>query len=259
MSVFLRLEDLFEQCLDNETLRNVLRKNNLSLIGDFEDKVHRLVQGILSGEVKFREDFLHRISADETREMAYQLGLDTDGPLWKIKEDIQYWFDQSYEGLSGWDERDQINLNDREEILDWIKTGSLGQIQKVCFYIENYLDEQGLLHHFSDFESKQEGIQRLAGISPRIVMQAVQAILDSSQSYRQEGEAIKDLDAAYKTLGLSSRDNANDIKRRYRDLMKQWHPDAMGADEGYDHQCLQRLHLIQDAFLKIKSVRPDVR
>ena len=162
MSVFLRLEDLFEQCLDNESLRIILRRNHLSLIGDFEDKIHRLVQAVLSGEIKFRENFLHFISSEETREMAYQIGLDTDGPIWKVKEDIYYWFDQSFEELSGWDERDQINLNSQNEILNWIKTGSLGQIQKVCFYIEKYLDEQNILYEFSNFDSKDVGVQRLA-------------------------------------------------------------------------------------------------
>lgn len=259
MSVFLRLEDLFEQCLDNETLRKVLRRNDLSLIGDYEDKIHRLAQAVLSGDIKFRENFLHFISSEETREMAYQIGLDTDGPLWKVKEDIYYWFDQSFEELSGWEQRDQINLNNQDEILNWIKTGSLGQIQKVCFYIEKYLDEFGLLYEFSNFETKEIGIQRLAAISPRIVMQAVQAILESQQDYRQESEPIKDVDSAYEILGLSSRDNAMEIKKRYRELMKQWHPDAMGADEDYDHQCLKQVHVIQDAFQRIKSVRPDVR
>lgn len=258
MSVFLRLEDLFEQCLDNESLRIILRRNHLSLIGDFEDKIHRLVQAVLSGEIKFRENFLHFISSEETREMAYQIGLDTDGPIWKVKEDIYYWFDQSFEELSGWDERDQINLNSQNEILNWIKTGSLGQIQKVCFYIEKYLDEQNILYEFSNFDSKDVGVQRLAALSPRVVMKAVQAILESQQDYRQESEPI-DVDSAYKILGLSSFHNAMEIKKRYRELMKQWHPDAIGADENYDYQCLKQVHVIQDAFQRIKSVRPDIR
>lgn len=260
MSVFLRLDDLFKQCLTIESLRRVLKKNDLSIIGDFEDKIERLNRAILAGDVRFREDFLHQISGDEIREVAYQLGFDTDEPLWKIKENILFWFDRNFDGLSDWEDFEHVQFGGHGEILNWIKTGSLGQIQKLCFYIENYLDDQGLLYEFSEFDTKEEGIQRLSGISPHILMEAAKNILTHHQKVDEEEEDQEfDLDMAYEVLGLSPEVNPGDLKKRYRELMKQWHPDSFGQHEQYDDQCLKRLHHIQNAFQKIKSVRPDIR
>lgn len=78
--------------------------------------------------------------------------------------------------------------------------------------------------------------------------------------YQQAGPAprVNDIDNAYKALGVSSSDSDREIKRAYRKLMSQHHPDklmAQGVPEDMMKLATEKAQEIQAAYDLIKSVR----
>lgn len=67
-----------------------------------------------------------------------------------------------------------------------------------------------------------------------------------------------DIDNAYRALGVNSTDSDRDIKRAYRKLMSQHHPDklaAQGVPEDMMKMATEKAQEIQSAYELIKSVR----
>lgn len=67
-----------------------------------------------------------------------------------------------------------------------------------------------------------------------------------------------EVDNAYKALGVTSSDNDRDIKRAYRKLMSQHHPDkliAQGVPEDMIKMATEKTQKIQGAYDLIKTVR----
>lgn len=68
------------------------------------------------------------------------------------------------------------------------------------------------------------------------------------------------IDEAYKLLGASPSDDLKTIKKKYRDLVKKYHPDiiqAQGADEHYIQDATQKVQKINDAYEVIKKVKSE--
>ena len=66
------------------------------------------------------------------------------------------------------------------------------------------------------------------------------------------------VDEAYKILGVSPSDDLATIKKAYRKLVKQYHPDiiqAQGADEDYIQDATRKIQEINDAYELIKKQR----
>ena len=256
MANLLSLKQLLSYCLELNSLRLVLKNNGLSVLGDNETKIERLTTSLLSGEVKFREGVLHFLTDDEIRELAFQIGMDTDDVVWKIKEDLSFWFHQRFDELSGWSEDHHLSFNNQQEIIDWISTGSLQQIRQLCDFIENDDHFRELFYKFSDIEDKKQGIERLKPIAARYLLKAIEAIFHSGSQHKDQEIELDEmsLEEAYDLLDLGPDCISTEIKRRYFDLMKRYHPDSSGqmGDEN-------TLLLIQNAFEKIKSIRADIR
>ena len=66
------------------------------------------------------------------------------------------------------------------------------------------------------------------------------------------------LDAAYATIGASPNDGSESLKRKYRELAKRNHPDAMrsrGATESEIEKATRRMSRINEAWAEIRSAR----
>ncbi|WP_339339952.1 co-chaperone DjlA [uncultured Oceanicoccus sp.] len=79
--------------------------------------------------------------------------------------------------------------------------------------------------------------------------------------YQQQGQrqtSANELDKAYKALGVSSADSDRDIKKAYRKLMSQHHPDklvAQGVPEAMMKVATEKAQEIQAAYDLIKKAR----
>ncbi len=66
------------------------------------------------------------------------------------------------------------------------------------------------------------------------------------------------LEEAYTILGASAQDDLKTIKKKYRSLVKQYHPDiiqAQGASEHYVEDATRKIQQINDAYEVIKKAR----
>lgn len=50
------------------------------------------------------------------------------------------------------------------------------------------------------------------------------------------------LDEAYKLFGISTNSTPADIKKTYRRLVKEWHPDVSGKDKQTSEQMMSRIN-----------------
>jgi DnaJ like chaperone protein len=72
------------------------------------------------------------------------------------------------------------------------------------------------------------------------------------------GQSVNSLDNAYKVLGVSAEDDMKSIKKAYRELVKQYHPDiiqAHGASDDYVQEATQKIQEINSAYELIKKSR----
>ena len=73
-----------------------------------------------------------------------------------------------------------------------------------------------------------------------------QAEREAEATRRRVGNAAR---AAFETLGLDHETSADDIRRRYKDLVKRHHPDANGGDRSHE----DRLRDIIQAYATLKA------
>ena len=78
-------------------------------------------------------------------------------------------------------------------------------------------------------------------------------------SKRREAAQIS-LEKAYRLLGVSPNDDMQTIKKAYRKLVRQYHPDiikAQGKDESYLQEATKKTQEINEAYELIKKARGD--
>jgi DnaJ like chaperone protein len=115
--------------------------------------------------------------------------------------------------------------------------------------------------------AEQQILSRTAeylGINHRQFEQLM-AMLMAQQNFHggqhSQAASSNEVDNAYKSLGVSSSDSDKDIKRAYRKLMSQHHPDkliAQGVPEDMVKMATEKTQKIQSAYDLIKSVRGKV-
>jgi DnaJ like chaperone protein len=170
----------------------------------------------------------------------------------------------------------------RQEAIELFKQGS-----KSDFLLEpvisNFISEGGRQHNlpillleflfsiaFADGElhpAEQEILARTAsflGINPRqfekllSMLIAQQSFAGGQQSHFQQAPRIDELENAYKALGVTSSDSDRDIKKAYRRLMSQHHPDkliAQGVPEDMLKLATEKAQEIQVAYDLVKKAR----
>ena len=111
-----------------------------------------------------------------------------------------------------------------------------------------YID--GVLTHAE--ESLLAKIAAFLQIDP----QQAHTIMEQFASLYQAGPTRQSLDDAYALLGVSSQDSFETVKKRYRVLVKKYHPDLMkakGADEAYIAEATKKMQEINAAYEMIKA------
>jgi DnaJ-domain-containing protein 1 len=61
------------------------------------------------------------------------------------------------------------------------------------------------------------------------------------------------IERGYETLGVNARDSAPSIRRRYRQLVKRWHPDRFREGSQAHDQATLRIRAINAAYAQIKD------
>jgi DnaJ like chaperone protein len=179
-------------------------------------------------------------------------------------------------------ERLGLNTDKRKEAIELFKLGAAANFQLEPV-IAQFIDEGGRQHNLpillleflfsialADDElhpAEIEILSRIAtylGINKRQFEQLM-AMLTAQQNFHggkyrqhQQGPGVNELDLAYKALGVSEQDSDRDIKRAYRKLMSQHHPDKLmsqGVPEDMLKMATEKTQEIQAAYDMIKTVR----
>ncbi len=111
-----------------------------------------------------------------------------------------------------------------------------------------YID--GVLTHAE--ESLLTKIAAFLQIDP----QQAHAIMEQFASLYRAGPTRQSLDDAYALLGVSAQDPLETVKKKYRALVKQYHPDLMkakGADEAYIAEATKKMQEINAAYEMVKE------
>lgn len=87
---------------------------------------------------------------------------------------------------------------------------------------------------------------------------AYHAIFDQFESMMQNIHPKENLDDAYKLLGVSAQDDMSTIKKAYRKLVREYHPDiikAQGKSDSYMKEATEKTQEINQAYELIKKSR----
>ena len=87
---------------------------------------------------------------------------------------------------------------------------------------------------------------------------AYHAIFDQFDKMMQNFQPKATIEDAYKLLGVNHHDDMDTIKKAYRKLVKQYHPDiikSQGKDEAYMQQATAKTQEINQAYEMIKKAR----
>jgi len=85
-----------------------------------------------------------------------------------------------------------------------------------------------------------------------------EGMMDQFRSSFSGATVHSSIDEAYKILGASPSDELNAIKKKYRALVKKYHPDiiqAQGADEHYIQDATRKIQEINEAYEVIKQAK----
>ena len=85
-----------------------------------------------------------------------------------------------------------------------------------------------------------------------------EGMMDQFRSSFSGASVHSSTDEAYKILGASASDDLSTIKKKYRALVKQYHPDiiqAQGADEHYIQDATRKIQEINEAYEVIKKAK----
>lgn len=178
-------------------------------------------------------------------------------------------------------ERLGLSTENRKEAIALFKKGADTGFQLEPI-IAKFIDEGGRQHNLpillleflfsiamADGElhpAEKEILNRTAsylGINSRQFEQLI-AMLTAQQSFRggqyrqHQAPRANELESAYKALGVSEQDSDRDIKRAYRKLMSQHHPDKLmsqGVPEDMLKMATEKTQEIQAAYELIKTAR----
>lgn len=85
-----------------------------------------------------------------------------------------------------------------------------------------------------------------------------EGMMDQFRSSFSGASVHSSIDEAYKILGASASDELSAIKKKYRALVKKYHPDiiqAQGADEHYIQDATRKIQEINEAYEVIKKAK----
>ncbi len=85
-----------------------------------------------------------------------------------------------------------------------------------------------------------------------------EGMLEQFKSLYKNTRVESSIDDAYTLLGVTPQHSLNDIKKAYRKLVRQYHPDiikAQGADDAYMKESTQKVQAINAAYEQIKKIR----
>ena len=113
---------------------------------------------------------------------------------------------------------------------------------------------------FADGEvsKSEEKILALIAETMQFDPQAYHAIFDQFEQMMQNVHPQNTLEDAYKLLGVSPNDDMTTIKKAYRKLVREYHPDiikSQGKSEAYIKEATQKTQEINQAYEMIKKAR----
>jgi len=132
-----------------------------------------------------------------------------------------------------------------------IKTNKAKQQQFMGFLIQL---------SFVDGEVSKSEEQVLQQIAEALAFdpQAYHAIFNQFEKMMQNIQPKANIEDAYKLLGVNAADDLDTIKKAYRKLVKQYHPDiikSQGKDEAYMQEATAKTQEINQAYEMIKKAR----
>jgi DnaJ like chaperone protein len=113
---------------------------------------------------------------------------------------------------------------------------------------------------FADGEVSQSEEDILALIAEALEFdpQTYHAIFDQFEAMMQNTQPKATLEDAYKLLGVTPQDDMKTIKKAYRKLVREYHPDiikSQGKDENYMQEATRKTQEINAAYEMIKKAR----
>jgi DnaJ like chaperone protein len=88
--------------------------------------------------------------------------------------------------------------------------------------------------------------------------QTLHAMLEQFKNVYKNTHVQSSVNEAYNILGVTKESSMEEIKKAYRKLVRQYHPDivkAQGADEAYMKEATQKVQEINAAYEQIKNIR----
>lgn len=122
--------------------------------------------------------------------------------------------------------------------------------QKMLEFIVNLAFINGTL------TSTEEGVLRRIAAAFFVGDAELNTLLERFKGFYSSATTETDIDKAYATLGVSKTDDLNTIKKAYRTLVKQYHPDiikAHGASDEYIQEATQKIQEINAAYEVVKK------
>lgn len=109
-----------------------------------------------------------------------------------------------------------------------------------------------------DGELTQSKINVLGEIATafRLKQEEFSAFIESILNQTKTAKSSLSLDEAYKILGLDKNTNASELKKRYRELAKKYHPDVLNANnvsEAELQKGVENFHKINEAYEILKK------
>ncbi len=89
--------------------------------------------------------------------------------------------------------------------------------------------------------------------------QTLNGMIEQFKNVYKNTHVQSSIDDAYKLLSVSKENSMSEVKKAYRKLVRQYHPDiikAQGADDAYMKESTQKVQEINAAYEQIKKVHP---
>ncbi|MDD2790815.1 MAG: TerB family tellurite resistance protein [Sulfurimonas sp.] len=109
-----------------------------------------------------------------------------------------------------------------------------------------------------EVSQSEENILQLIAEALSFDPQAYHAIFDQFEKMMRNIQPKANINDAYKLLGVNATDDIDTVKKAYRKLVKQYHPDiikSQGKDEAYMQEATAKTQEINQAYEMIKKAR----
>ena len=107
--------------------------------------------------------------------------------------------------------------------------------------------------------SEEEMLRKIAA-ALRFEAREIEAMLQQASGMHRHATSESSLNEAYELLGASPEDSLDVIKKKYRKLVRQYHPDiikAQGADDDYIEHATEKVQQINAAYEQVKKAKSD--